>query len=82
MNEKTVNKIMEEIAELYENKPWLRINDFYVYGDDYKSVCVHFSAFGQTGAQYVQEIANIYGVSWVIFAHKSIDGDVCVNFYQ
>jgi len=84
MQEKTLNKIMEEIAELYETRPYLKINDFYVsIGLNYeKDVHVHFSTFGQTVCRYIMRIAEKYNLEWVIQPHLSIDGDVCVHIYD
>ncbi len=79
MDEKTQNQIMEEIAQLYEEKPWMRINDFYLHRRS--SVCVHFSTFGQTDARWMLDLAEKYDVQWVVLPHRSVDDDVCVCLY-
>lgn len=78
MDEKTQNQIMEEIAQMYEEKPWMKINEFYLYG---KGVCVHFATFGSADALFMISLEKKYNVSWVVFPHRSVDNDVCVNIY-
>lgn len=79
MNTKTQNNIMEAITELYEQKPHLSINDYYLNGED---VIVHFDTFGSgCMVDTVNNIAKTYRVEWVILPTWSIDGDVCVCFF-
>lgn len=80
-NKETQNQIMEEIAQMYEEKPWMKINDFYLHGQRGGGVCVHFSVFGQTDARLLLDLAERYGLHWVVFPHRSVDNDVCIYLY-
>ena len=78
MDQKTIHAIMEEITELYDQKPYLSINDYYICRCD---VFVHLSHLGDGSIQFILAIAKKYDVHWVIQPQCSVDGDIAINFY-
>lgn len=81
MDEKTTNAVMEDITVLYETKPHLKINDYYIVSE-LAGVIIHFDTFGSIDSVYLNGILDRYSlISWVVLHECSIDGDTAVLIY-
>ena len=83
MNEKILNQVMEDLTIIYETKPYIRIENYFVYTSEIFGDCISvtFGSFSNVTSDILNGILSKYDkVYWCIVPTE--DKSIKISIFQ